>query len=461
MRGIVSVIGRTLGVAAAAFVLSSCSTSGGSSPAGPPLVPAARPVNAGPNSVLGKKIKHIVIIFQENRSFDNLFQGFPGADTQSYGYNTSGTKVTLQPVGLETTWDIDHSLGSYLEACDGSGSIPGTNCKMDGFNQEWVGCGGYYGPCPNPNPQYSYVPHSESKPYFDMAKQYVLADRMFTSNLDGSSFISHQYIISGQADSAVNYPDNNWGCPGGPSDKVSTITQYRTYGPRITACFDYQTLGDELDNAGVSWHFYTATINGDEGIWSAYQAVSHIYNGPDWSKDIITPQTQFFTDVQNGALPAVSWITPTWENSDHAGSGSNTGPAWVTSLVNAVGQSQYWDSTAIFLMWDDYGGWYDHVAPPYADYDGLGIRVPLVIISPFAKKHYVSHVQYEHGSILRFVEDVFGLPRLAASDTRATSPEADAFNFKRAPRPFHTIAAKLKASFFINEPVDHHPPDNE
>ena len=331
---------------------------------------------------------------------------------------------------------------------------------MDGFNKEYVGCGQSGPPCPNQHPQYSYVPHSETKPYFEMGKQYVVADRMFASNFDASSFISHQYIIAGQADSAVNYPNGAWGCDGGASETIGTVTVNppRNYGSYIRPCFDYQTLGDELDTAKLSWGFYTASIYGDGNIWSAYQAVNHIYNGPDWGKDIINPQTKFLTDVKNN-LRTVSWITPTCGNSDHAGCGSNTGPAWVTSLVNAIGKSQYWNSTAIFIMWDDYGGWYDHVPPPYVDYDGLGMRVPLVIISPYAKKGYVSHVQYEHGSILRFIEDQFGLPRLTASDTRANSPANDAFNFSQPPRPFKPIRAAHNQDFFLHQPPDRRPPD--
>src|SRR6185437_9576474 len=232
-------------IALTSLALTACG-GGLSGPAGfapGPAAGQAAGADAAGLSLMRQKIKHVIIIVQENRSFDNLFQGFPGADTQSYGYTSSGQKIALQPVGLETSWDIDHSLGSYLAACDGTGSLPGTNCKMDGFNNEYVGCGHRSGPpCPNSNPPYSYVPQTETKPYFAMGKQYVVADRMFASNLDGSSFISHQYIIAGQASSAVDYPGGYWGCDGGPSDTVYTITQQRQLGSRIPACFDNTTL---------------------------------------------------------------------------------------------------------------------------------------------------------------------------------------------------------------------------
>jgi phospholipase C len=463
MHGI-STLGRRLIVLAVAFSLAACGGGNGGlgssdNPPGPARGAGAL-ARLRPSSSSGK-IQHVVIIVQENRSFDNLFHGAKGADTRSYGFDSSGQKIKLVPIGLETNWDLDHSSTSFFQACDGQGSFPGTNCKMDGFDKESTGC---RSGCPYAHPQYAYVPRSESQPYFDMAKHYVLADRMFASNFDASSFISHQYIIAGQAgQSAVNYPSSTWGCDGGPGDTIGTVSQQRQVGgPSQVVCWDDQTLGDELDAAKISWGFYTASLNGDGNIWSAYQAIKHIRYGNDWTNgDIVTPQTHFFDAIQNNALPTVSWVTPTCENSDHAGCGANTGPQWVASLVNAVGQSKYWNSTAIFIMWDDYGGWYDHVPPPLVDYDGLGMRIPLLIISPYAKKGFVSHVQYEHGSILRFIEDQFGLGRLSASDTRANSPEADCFDFSKPPRSFSPIPSVHDAQYFIHRPLDRRPPDTQ
>jgi phospholipase C len=446
-------------LSAAAVALLFCACSGG----GVSSVPQAtasfmRGIHRGSSS---SKIQHIVIIVQENRSFNDLFYEFPGAKTQTYGYDTSGGKIALQPVGLETTWDIEHDLNGFLVACDGKGSYPGTDCRMNGFDGEYWGCGKYsYPPCPNSHPPYSYVPHSETKPYFFMGENYVLADEMYASNLDASSFISHQYIIAGQASSAVNFPDSAWGCPGGSSDEIGTITQQRQYGRNIPMCWDNKTLGDEMDDAGLPWAFYSSTYNGDGGIWSAYQNINHIYNGPDWKKDIITPQTDFFSDVSKGKLRDLSWITPTCENSDHAGCGSKTGPSWVASLVNAIGESKYWDSTAIFIFWDDYGGWYDPEAPKKLDYDGLGLRIPMLVVSAYAKKGYVSNTHYEHGSILKFVEETFGLPALAASDKRATAPD-DAFDFDAPARKFATIPSVHGIDYFMRQPLDDRIPDAE
>ncbi len=447
---------RYVVAAAIALVLSACTGGSGGSPSTPAGLPSGPPGKRYP------KIHHVVIIIQENRSVDNLFQGLPGADTQSYGFNLRGEKITLMPVPLEAPWDFLHDSKSFFEACNGHGAYPGTDCAMDGFDNEYWDCGkSGHPPCPNANPPYSYVPRYETKPYFFIGQHYVFADEMFPSNFDSGSFVSHQYIIAAQASSTVNYPIGPWGCEGGAGSMIPTVTKQRTIGKNVEPCFNNVTLGDELDTAGVSWRYYTSTVNGAGGEWSAYQAIKHIYDGPDWRKNVITPQTQFFNDVSSGVLPAVSWITPTCQNSDHPNCRSNTGPDWVASLVNAIGESQYWDSTAVFVFWDDYGGWYDHVPPQMVDYDGLGIRVPLLIVSAYAKKGCVSHVRYEHGSILKFVEDQWGLPRLSASDARSNSIEANCFDFSQAPRPFAAIPSSHGKQYFLRQPLDTRPPDPE
>ena len=463
----------TLAITASALVLSACNGNGGLTANAPGVPLAAQPLAAAQTQAPLKrrhhhgssgKIQHVVIIIQENRSFNNLFYGFPGATTTTYGYNTSGQKITLQPLGLATTWDINHNSFGFIKACNGTGSIPGTNCRMNGFNKEGWQCGTAGFPsCPISNPPYSYVPHSETKPYFDMGKQYVVADQMYASNFDASSFISHQYIIAGQSESSVNYPYSVWGCRGGSGDQIATVGPQRQvpYGHELP-CYADETLGEEADKAGVSWAYYAAVYSGGvPGEWSAYQANKYVYYGADWKNDVITPPSQFLTDVSNGQLRQITWVTPTAANSDHAGTNSNTGPQWVASVVNAVGQSKYWNSTAIFIFWDDYGGWYDSEPPAYVDYDGLGVRLPMIVISPYAKQGYVSHVHYEHGSILKFVEDQFGLGQLSASDKRAASPEKDCFNFKAAPRKFQVIPTVLGKDYFLHQPPDYRLPDTQ
>jgi phospholipase C len=406
------------------------------------------------------KIKHIVYIVQENRSFDNLFQGYPGADTVSSGKDSYGQTIKLQPVKLsQFPYEIDHSAAAMFAACNGTGSLPGTKCRMNGFNKEMF----FGGPKGIKYPMYVYVPHSDSQPYFDMAHEGVVADRMFQSHLD-ESFVSHQYIIAAQAASSVDLPYGAWGCSGGSSDTVNTITHQRTYGTPESPCFDYQTLGDELDKAKLSWRFYASAYgsrsSGDGAFWSSYQAVRHIYDGPDWKK-VISPNWKFITDVRAGKLANFTWITPVCDDSDHVNCYGGYGPSWVAALVNTVGKSKFWDSTAIFIQWDDWGGLYDHVPPPFENYDGLGFRVPLIIVSPYAKHDYVSHVQYETASVLRFAEDLYGLDQLAAADKRAHSPAKDCFDFTQQPRPFVKIAAPKPPSFFMHQYGEYQAPDYE
>jgi len=325
---------------------------------------------------------------------------------------------------------------------------------MNGFNNEQEFGGPHNG-------QYAYIPHSESKPYWDMAHEWVLADHMFASQLD-ESFVAHQYVIAAQAHASVNVPGYYWGCGGGRSDQVRRITLRRAYGGFQRPCFDYQTLGDELDAAGLSWRFYTSSyLKPLGGFWSGYQAIDHIFYGPDWKKDVIEPQKRFLTDVGAGKLASFTWITPLCADSDHPSCGGGLGPSWVASLVNAVGQSKFWDSTAIFVQWDDWGGLYDPVAPPHKDFDGNGFRVPLIVISAYAKKNYVSHQQYETASVLHFAEDLFGLPRLANADRRAASPAGDCFDFSQNPRPFVPIQSPQGQAFFLAQPLDPRMPDTD
>jgi phospholipase C len=167
--------------------------------------------------------------------------------------------------------------------------------------------------------------------------------------------------------------------------------------------------------------------------------------------------------VRAGKLANFTWITPECAESDHLECGGGYGPSWVAALVDTIGASKFWDSTAIFVQWDDWGGFYDHVAPRYKDYDGVGFRVPLLVISPYAKKDHVSHVHYETASVLRFAEDLYGLPHLAAADTRAASPAGDCFDFSQPPRRFAFIKAPYPAKFFIRHRFanDYFAPDYE
>ncbi|MBV9262998.1 MAG: hypothetical protein JO324_01665, partial [Candidatus Eremiobacteraeota bacterium] len=246
---------------------------GASHPALPPSSNAAA-LTASPESGAGK-ITHVIYIIQENRSFNNLFYGYPGAYTVPSGKVSNGRTVALKPVSLAYQYIIDHSSAAMFAACNGKGRLPGTRCRMNGFDKEYVDLG----PPGVKYAEYVYVPHRESKPYFDMAREWVLADRMFQSQLD-ESFVAHQYAIAAQAQASVDLPFGAWGCVPGASELVQTLTKQRTYGPAESPCFDYQTLGDELDRAGLTWRFYSSWYHtkssGFGAVWSSYQAVKHI-----------------------------------------------------------------------------------------------------------------------------------------------------------------------------------------
>jgi phospholipase C len=304
-----------------------------------------------------------------------------------------------------------------------------------------------------------------------MAQQYVLGDHMFPTQASGS-FTAHQDLIRGGTElnsyeTLIDFPtDGPWGCDAPPGVTTSLLTSSQQYlkdqGP--FPCFTYETMRDLLDAQSVSWKYYTPAITTHGGdLWNAYDAIQQVREGSEWTTNISSPETNIFKDISNNALPAVSWVIPDGQNSDHPaqqewGIHKDTGPSWVAQIVNAVGESAYWNSSAIVVVWDDWGGFYDHVAPPQLDYTGLGFRVPLLVISPYAKPGYVSHTQYEFGSILKFVEQTFNLGSLGTTDVRATSI-GDVFNFAKGARAFKPIATKYSRSYFEHERPSNMPVD--
>jgi phospholipase C len=226
-------------------------------------------------------------------------------------------------------------------------------------------------------------------------------------------------------------------------------------------------MRDLLDAKSVSWKYYSPPVIGGSGnMWNAFDAIKAVRDGPEWGVNVTNSDTQIFTDISNGALPAVSWVIPDGEDSDHPREkAGDTGPSWVASVVNAIGQSSYWSTTAIIVVWDDWGGFYDHVSPPFQDdWGGLGFRVPMIVLSPYAlgggSTNYVSHTQYEFGSILKFIEGTFRLGTLGTTDVRATSI-VDCFDFTQQPRAFSVIPSKYRRSYFIHRGPTHVPVDTE
>lgn len=397
------------------------------------------------------KVQHVVIIMQENRSVDNLFNGFPGADTVQFGMD-HGTVVQLQPTPLGTQLDLDHTHpGWWMDWNHG---------LMDGFNHPTIH------PHP-PNYPYGYVPTSDVIPYWTLASAYTFGDRMFASNT-GPSFVAHLYMIAGQAgrvDENPTDPEGNtakvWGCDSPASTIVTLLGPNGTDVGGEFPCLDFQTMGDLLDAGGISWRYYAPAITAKGGsIWSAFDAIKHIRYGPDWTSKVISPNTQVLKDIQAGQLAQVTWIVPDWGYSDHAGAAATKqGPDWVGSIVNEIGASKFWDNTVIFISWDDWGGWYDHVVPPRVDAMGLGFRVPLIIVSPFAKRGYVSHQVHEFSGFLRYTEEVFQLPNLGTRDVKADD-FSDCFDYTQPLKPYTQIPVHFTPHFFIQE-ARTGPPDDD
>jgi phospholipase C len=433
----------------------------------PSVVPEVPQTVSLARLVPGNYIKHVVIIVQENRSFENIFAGWPGADAPLYGYIHTGKEIPLhQMTYADDCYTIDGSPNCDLGHLWKEAMLGWNNGKMNGFDLEGTGTLGF-GP-PAGTVPYAYLDHAEIAPYRTMAKDYVLVDHMFPTEF-GTSFTAHQDLIAGttQIDPThslvdVPQPGPPWGCEAPyftTTVLVNTQRKLSNNGP--FPCFtQYGTIADTLDAKHVSWKYYapnTGVFGGE--VWSAFSAIKKVYYGPDWN-NVISPETRVLTDPGHGRLPSVSWVIPDLDWSDHPVVTSALGPQWVGDVVNAIGKSKYWKSTAIIVLWDDWGGYYDNAPPKQLDYVGLGIRVPCIIVSPYAKHGYVSQTQYEFGSILKFLENTFGLASLNTTDVRATSIE-DGFDFTQKPRKFKTIPTTVPASYFINHAQSYEAPDDD
>src|SRR5215472_1699764 len=437
-------------VIAAGCIAAACGGGGGSANSsllqgGPSPEPS---VSVGPQPSPSinpaQKIQHVVIIIQENRSFDNLFNGFPGASTAQYGQMSNGQTVKLSTIHLNTGYDLRHRHYTWWVSWDQG--------KMDGFDIDRT-------PSQSPTYPYQYVVHSDIQPYWNLATQYTIADNMFQSNTSGS-YPAHLYLLSGQSDDVIGNPSAlPWGCDAPPVTRVSLVAPDGGEKPGPYPCFSWLTLADLMNNQNMWWRFYSPSPLDSGGIWNAPDSFNSLRYGVYWTRNVISPETQILNDIPAGQLAQVTWVVPSGENSDHPGSQSGTGPSWVASIVNAIGASPYWSSTAIFVTWDDWGGWYDHVPPPQLDEMGLSFRVPLLVISPYARHGYVSHVQHEFGSILHFTEENFSIPSLNDSDRRADDL-SDCFDFSQSPQPFVRIRAPLNAKWFLTHP-DHSAPDSD
>lgn len=429
---------------------------GSSSSAGSSYLPPPPPAKEG------KYFTHVVILIQENRTFDNLFATFPGADGTTSGKTHNGGRLRLKKSTLESFISPNNGYPYWRRDCNAGAT---SRCKMNGFDTVPIGrTPGTY--------VYQYVDPTQIAPYWDLAKQYVLSDHTFQTQGSGS-FTAHQDLIRGgteigNSQSLIDFPNEfgkPWGCDASPGTKTSLITASNHYLPGMGPfpCLSYATLRDLLDADAVSWRYYTPAAGSFGGnLWNAFDAIHAVRYGSEWSTNVVNPETQVFTDIDRGTLPAVAWVIPDYRNSDHPGNNFDTGPSWIAQVVNAIGRSSAWKTTAILILWDDWGGWYDHVPPPGARrYGGLGFRVPLIAVSPYAKAGYVSHDQYEFGSIIRFVEDNWRLGSLGTTDAHSADFVNDFFDFTQQPRKFVPIQSSYSKSYLLRQPPSNEPVDTE
>ena len=441
----------------AGAAIAACGGGGGSS-----SLPATQQTSSR-RSGSASPIAHVVIVVQENRTFNDFFATFPGTDGTTAGNAVAEPKcsppiqagtIQLRKVPLDIPKDLNHSYQGYETARNGG--------RMNGFDKVPSNAGKGPPECTFP---YQYTDPSQIVPYWDMARQYALAEHMFTTQ-GSDSFTAHQDLIRGGAEverdkAMINFPTCGgcwWGCDAPYGTTTHLVSKENVYlrgevGPFPCSkdfTVKYPTLRDLMDAKGVTWKYYLPVNARPYGkILSAFDVVWAVRNGPEWKTNVVTPQTAIFKDIANGALPQVSWVIPEQDESDHPGTLSDTGPSWVASIVNAIGPTNYWHNTAIIVVWDDWGGLYDNMPPKLKDYGGLGFRVPAIVVSAYAKAGYISKTNYEFGSILRYVEDNWRLGRLGTSDSRAKSI-IDCFDYSQPPIKFRKIPSQHSEEYFIH-----------
>jgi phospholipase C len=385
-----------------------------------------KPAAAGGDSAAAgdmSVIQHIIFIVKENRTFDTYFGTYPGANGTTTATISTGQTMNLQHMPDPMPRDIsghgwfDAHTGVDNGAMDLFDIIPGASQNGDllGLSQ---------------------LTQSDIPNYFKYAQHFVLGDNMFSS-LEGASFANHLYTVGAQSGGAFTVPapaqQNSWGCD---ADAGTTVFVWEADGTvtRPFPCLEFNTLADALESAGVSWTFYSPDQGQPGYTYSVLDAINHIRNGPLWAN--VKSDTQFAKDAKAGNLPAVSWVTTADTNNEHPPSSACAGENWTINNLNSLMQGPDWATSAVFLVWDDFGGIYDHVVPPVVDQFGLGPRAPLLVISPYAIAGKISHTQYEFSSVLKFIEERYGLPPLTDRDADANDL-TDAFNFSQTPiKPF-------------------------
>ncbi len=437
-------------------------------------------VDAAPHTAT-LPIKHIIFLVKENRTFDVYFGAFPGANgpatatladggTVQVGKVSDGGTVPMGRLYDKSNPDISHDWNPALIAYHDGG--------MDRFNIASANSG-IIDDSGAPH-AYQLAQSTDIPNYWLLAQQFVLGDDFFSS-LHGPSFPNHLYTIGAQSGGVIDNPtfvadsgkaplvapgadpgeaglepdditpidetSGVWGCDALPRTKVPIIDQEGEI-EEIYPCLDFQTLGDELDGAGVSWKMYAPNVGVDDAgfqgsagyIWTVYDAIRHMRDSPLWAEHIVTTD-DFITDAQNGNLPAVSWISTPSTVSEHPPASVCTGENWTVSLLQALAGGPNWGDSAMFITWDDWGGFYDHVPPQQVDLYGMGFRVPLLVVSPYAKAGMIDHTRAEFSSVLKFIETDYSLPSLTARDRNAVDM-TQVFDFTQSPRALPTLTPR-------------------
>ena len=378
------------------------------------------PLLAGPAP---HEIAHIVFILEENHSFDNLFGRFPGADgvttaTVTVGQNHSTIPLVPEPYYL---WhDLGHDHVDALAAIHGG--------KMDGFSHET------YSDLFGEKAAYQQLGPQDVPNLYAYAHAFTLSDRTFAS-LPASTFPNHLHAVAAQDGGVLGNPQhgtNAWGCD---SVKGTYVLVQRPHG-HVTGtfpCFDFMTFADRLTQAHLSWTYYAAPPSDLGYIWSTLDAFKQIRQTSQWTQQV-KDERSFEADARAGRLPAFSWVTPRADVSMHPPLPVCPGENWIVGKLNALMSGPDWTSTLVVLAWDDWGGFYDHVAPPPRHIGAYGPRVPLLVISPYARRGYVTHTVYEFESVLKTAETLWHLAPLGPQDGLANDL-LDSLDLTQAPLP--------------------------
>ncbi|HEV2423375.1 MAG TPA: alkaline phosphatase family protein [Terriglobia bacterium] len=371
-----------------------------------------------------QRIQHIIWIIQENRTFDNYFGTYPGADGIPPGTclpELPGSASCVKPFHMPNPMpdcDLSHDWWVAHAAYD--------HGAMDGF--VWAEGSGF---------TLAYLDERDIPNYWDYARHYTLADHFFSS-LNGGSMPNHVFTVAAQSGGLINNVCS-------PDHELEALEEETDDADG----FSFASMVNLLARADVSWKYYVETPEVEPhvsdpchvyypgpqqlGLWNPLPGFKSIRDNPKLMSHLVNV-SEFGQDLEKGTLPEVSWVIPDFQDSEHPPEPVEQGMWHVTGLVNALMKSRYWSSSVIFLTWDDYGGFYDHEAPPQVDAYGYGPRVPLLIISPYARRGYITHQRGDFTSMLRFMEERFQLTHLTARDHHA-GDMSDAFDFNQSPNP--------------------------